>query len=44
MGINGCELPDAAEILNNEHLVSLVKKDQSSLATWHIRKMQLYYF
>lgn len=43
MGSKGDILSHTAEELNNEKLIQLVRKDKSSHATWHMRKMQLYY-
>lgn len=43
MGLNDEHVSELAPQLDNEYLAECVKKDKSSLATWHIRKMQLYY-
>lgn len=43
MEIKEDKMSDAARGLNSEHLAELARKDQSSLATWYLRKMQVYY-
>jgi len=43
MGITGGKTDGLARQLDKKYLVEMVRKDQSSLATWRIRRMHMYF-